>query len=106
METETMPGMSRPIRKVQPKFNEDERRWEAVLKLVAGPDGPFVLGVTSTGIYCRPSCPARKPLRKNVRFYAGCAEAEAAGFRACKRCKPNAESPAEAHAAMIAAACR
>jgi AraC family transcriptional regulator of adaptative response / DNA-3-methyladenine glycosylase II len=53
-------------------------------------DGWFFTAVTSTGIYCRPSCPARTPLRRNVRFYPSAAAAQQAGFRACKRCRPNA----------------
>jgi AraC family transcriptional regulator, regulatory protein of adaptative response / DNA-3-methyladenine glycosylase II len=53
-------------------------------------DGVFFIGVTSTGIYCRPSCPARTPMRKNVRFYATAAAAQQAGFRACLRCRPDA----------------
>lgn len=53
-------------------------------------DGWFYVGVTSTGIYCRPSCPARTPKRENMRFYATAAAAQGAGFRACKRCRPNA----------------
>jgi AraC family transcriptional regulator, regulatory protein of adaptative response / DNA-3-methyladenine glycosylase II len=53
-------------------------------------DGWFYTGVTSTGIYCRPSCPARTPMRANVRFYPSAAAAQLAGFRACKRCRPNA----------------
>jgi len=53
-------------------------------------DGWFLTGVTSTGVYCRPSCPARTPLRGNVRFFATAAGAQAAGFRACKRCRPEA----------------
>jgi AraC family transcriptional regulator of adaptative response / DNA-3-methyladenine glycosylase II len=53
-------------------------------------DGWFYTGVTSTGIYCRPSCPARTPKASNMRFYATAAAAQAAGFRACKRCRPNA----------------
>ncbi|HVX42580.1 MAG TPA: AlkA N-terminal domain-containing protein [Mycobacteriales bacterium] len=53
-------------------------------------DGRFVVAVTSTGIYCRPSCPAQTPRRENVRFYAVAAAAAAAGFRACKRCRPQA----------------
>jgi AraC family transcriptional regulator of adaptative response / DNA-3-methyladenine glycosylase II len=52
-------------------------------------DGRFVLGVTSTGIYCRPSCPARTPQRQNVRYFAVPAAAVAAGFRACRRCRPD-----------------
>ncbi|GAA4169057.1 DNA-3-methyladenine glycosylase 2 family protein [Gryllotalpicola koreensis] len=53
-------------------------------------DGRFFLGVTTTGIYCRPSCPARKPLRRNAVFFPTAAAAVAAGFRACKRCRPDA----------------
>ena len=53
-------------------------------------DGWVFVGVTSTGIYCRPSCPARTPKRENVRFYPSAAAAQAAGFRACKRCRPDA----------------
>jgi AraC family transcriptional regulator of adaptative response/methylated-DNA-[protein]-cysteine methyltransferase len=84
----------------------DERRWAAVLKRDRAADGTFVLGVATTGIYCKPSCPARKPLRKNVTFYATCADAEAVGFRACKRCKPNIANGTDAQAEKIAAACR
>ncbi len=67
---------------------DDEKRWQAVLERDKGMDGKFVLAVTSTGIYCRPSCPARKPKRENVLFFDGPEEAEAAGFRACLRCNP------------------
>ena len=52
-------------------------------------DGQFWTGVTSTGIYCRPSCPARTPKRENCRFFNSAADARAAGFRACKRCDPD-----------------
>jgi AraC family transcriptional regulator of adaptative response/methylated-DNA-[protein]-cysteine methyltransferase len=51
-------------------------------------DGAFVLAVATTGIYCKPSCPARMPKRENVRLFAGGDEARAAGYRACKRCRP------------------
>ena len=64
-------------------------------------DGRFVIGVLTTGIYCRPSCPARAPKRENVRFYASSAEAEAAGLRPCKRCAPDRQSNEEA--AVLAA---
>src|ERR1051325_7627356 len=59
-------------------------------------DGQFFTAVTSTGIYCRPICPARTPAQRNVRFYPDPAAAEAAGFRPCKRCRPEASpgSPA------------
>src|SRR5487761_710471 len=53
-------------------------------------DGWFFTAVTSTNIYCRPSCPARTPMRPNVRFYPSAAAAQVAGFRACKRCRPDA----------------
>jgi AraC family transcriptional regulator of adaptative response / DNA-3-methyladenine glycosylase II len=53
-------------------------------------DGWFITAVTSTGIYCRPSCPAMTPKRENVRFYPSAAAAQQAGFRACKRCRPDA----------------
>lgn len=67
----------------------DDDRWRIALAKDRRFDGQFVTGVHSTGIYCRPSCPARAPLRRNVRFYASPSEAEAAGLRACKRCSPN-----------------
>ena len=67
----------------------DAERWEAVVARDARFDGTFVLAVRSTGIYCRPSCSARKPRRDNVAFYGDSQAAEAAGFRPCKRCRPN-----------------
>ena len=66
----------------------DDDRWRIALAKDRRFDGQFVTGVHSTGIYCRPSCAARPPKRENVRFYASPAEAEAAGLRACLRCKP------------------
>jgi AraC family transcriptional regulator of adaptative response/methylated-DNA-[protein]-cysteine methyltransferase len=69
---------------------DDETCWQAMSEKDARYDGTFVSAISSTGIYCRPSCPARKPLRKHVRFYADPGAAEAAGYRACKRCRPDA----------------
>ena len=66
-----------------------ERYWRATISRDARADGTFVLAVRSTHIYCRPSCPARRPLRRNVVFFRTGAEAEQEGFRACKRCRPN-----------------
>ncbi|MBV8072926.1 MAG: bifunctional DNA-binding transcriptional regulator/O6-methylguanine-DNA methyltransferase Ada [Acidobacteriaceae bacterium] len=63
--------------------------WQAVLRKDATQDGNFYFGVKTTGVYCRPSCPARPPLRKNVRFYRTTQEAEQDGLRACRRCRPN-----------------
>ena len=69
---------------------DDEQRWRAVQGQDARFDGWFVLGVRTTGIYCRPSCPARTPRRANVTFHPSAAAAQAAGLRACKRCRPDA----------------
>src|SRR5436309_11121145 len=69
---------------------DGDRGWRAVESGDARFDGWFFCGVTSTGIYCRPSCPARTPKREHVRFYPTAAAAQAAGFRACKRCRPDA----------------
>ena len=74
----------------------DDERWRIALAKDRRFDGHFFTGVHSTGIYCRPSCPARPPKRENVRFYASAAEAEAAGLRACKRCAPDRQSNEEA----------
>lgn len=79
----------------------DDDRWQIALAKDRRFDGHFLTGVHSTGIYCRPSCPARAPKRENVRFYASVAEAEAAGLRACKRCAPDKQSNEEA--AVLAA---
>jgi AraC family transcriptional regulator of adaptative response/methylated-DNA-[protein]-cysteine methyltransferase len=62
--------------------------WRAVLARDARHDGSFVYGVRSTGVYCRPSCPSRRPLAKNAVFFATTGEAERAGYRACRRCRP------------------
>ncbi|MBO0820538.1 MAG: methylphosphotriester-DNA--protein-cysteine methyltransferase family protein, partial [Nocardiopsaceae bacterium] len=69
---------------------DDEQRYQAAASKDARFDGVFYVAVTSTGIYCRPSCPAITPKRSNVRFLASAAAAQEAGFRACKRCRPDA----------------
>jgi AraC family transcriptional regulator of adaptative response/methylated-DNA-[protein]-cysteine methyltransferase len=69
---------------------DEEKYWQAILDRDKSMDGKFVFAVRTTGIYCRPSCPARRPRRENVAFYAGPDQAEAAGFRACLRCRPRA----------------
>jgi AraC family transcriptional regulator, regulatory protein of adaptative response / DNA-3-methyladenine glycosylase II len=71
-------------------IEDPDRCYQAAHGKDARFDGVFFVAVTSTGIYCRPSCPARTPLRKNVRFYASAAAAQQAGFRACLRCRPDA----------------
>ncbi|KAA8616935.1 Ada Adenosine deaminase [Pyrenophora tritici-repentis] len=75
----------------------DAERWRALTTRDANSEGHFIYSIKSTNIYCRPACPGRLARRANVSFYSTPVEAEAAGFRACKRCKPNAvlEDPQE-----------
>ncbi|GGP20051.1 bifunctional DNA-binding transcriptional regulator/O6-methylguanine-DNA methyltransferase Ada [Silvimonas iriomotensis] len=87
-------------------FTSDDARWDAVQRRDHAADGQFWYGVSTTGIYCRPSCPSRHALRKHVHFYGSQAAAQAAGLRACKRCKPDEASLASQHAAAVARACR
>lgn len=82
---------------------DDAARWRIALAKDRRFDGRFVTGVLSTGIYCRPSCPARPPRRENVRFFATPDEAEAAGLRACLRCRPEAQARDEAAVALALA---
>ena len=69
-----------------------ERRWAAVVARDPRADGRFVYAVRSTGIYCRPTCPSRRPRRENVAFFDAAEQAEAAGYRACLRCDPHGVS--------------
>ena len=80
-------------------------RWRAVLARDARADGAFVFAVRSTGIYCRPSCPARRPGRSQVAFFDDPAAAEQAGFRACRRCHPREESMLEQQTELVRRAC-
>ncbi len=91
---------------VDPAAAKQDPRWSHVASRDASADGRFVYAVQSTGIYCRPSCPARRPRPGNVRFFNTCAEAEAAGFRPCRRCCPNGPSRAQAQAERIERVCR
>lgn len=86
--------------------NREEERWAAVVARDAAYDGRFVIAVQTTGVYCRPSCPARRPNRANVRFFDTAEEAERAGFCPCKRCKPTEQSPGRQHAEKVREACR
>jgi AraC family transcriptional regulator of adaptative response/methylated-DNA-[protein]-cysteine methyltransferase len=83
-----------------------DARWEAVLTRQAASDGQFWYSVRTTGVYCRPSCGARTPRPENVSFHATQAAAVAAGFRPCRRCRPERSSLAELHASLITSACR
>src|SRR5438477_10056653 len=71
-----------------PNLINNPKMWNAVLARDASRDGSFVFAVRSTGIYCRPSCPARRPRREQVSFFQVPEAAEQAGFRACRRCHP------------------
>ena len=87
-------------------FATDDERWRAVSNRDPASDGVFIYSVKTTGVYCRPTCPSRLAKRENVRFHATCAEAERAGFRACKRCQPAGASAAERQVEVVARACR
>src|SRR5580693_8152106 len=69
--------------------------WDAVLKKDRHSDGKFVYAAVTTGIYCRPSCPARNPQRRNTLIFVTATEAERQGYVACLRCHPNSLTPAE-----------
>src|SRR5216117_3673737 len=80
--------------------------WNAVLSKERRFDGQFVFAVRSTGIYCRPSCPSRRPKRENVSFFALPAAAESAGFRACLRCHPSDARTTDPQVVMVQQVCR
>src|SRR5579884_909325 len=81
-----------------------EECWQKVLR--KDKSASFFMGVLTTGVYCRTGCPARRPLRSNVRFYATTAEAERDGLRPCKRCKPLGDPAAESNAARMRKVCQ
>jgi AraC family transcriptional regulator, regulatory protein of adaptative response / methylated-DNA-[protein]-cysteine methyltransferase len=87
-------------------FTDDHARWTAVVARDPAADGTFYYCVRTTGVYCRPSCAARLARRENVAFHATPAAAEQAGFRACRRCRPNEPPRSERDAALVVRACR
>lgn len=93
---------------IQDRASQTERdpRWVRVQARDATADGRFWYSVKTTGVYCRPSCAARPARAENVDFHASIAAAEAAGFRPCKRCRPDQPSLVEQHAAKVTQACR
>jgi AraC family transcriptional regulator of adaptative response/methylated-DNA-[protein]-cysteine methyltransferase len=101
----TMPT-TRPSKAAQAAATQADPRWAAVRSRDAKADGSFYYSVQTTGVYCRPSCAARPALPENVRFHDSTADAERAGFRPCKRCKPKEASPVAHHAALVTEACR
>jgi AraC family transcriptional regulator of adaptative response/methylated-DNA-[protein]-cysteine methyltransferase len=96
--------LSKPKRAQAPI--EQDPKWRAVVARDAAFDGKFYYSVRSTGVYCRPSCASRLAKRENVAFHDSCADAERAGFRPCKRCKPDQAALRDRQAAKIAWICR
>jgi AraC family transcriptional regulator of adaptative response/methylated-DNA-[protein]-cysteine methyltransferase len=90
---------------VEPPTERDPR-WAAVVARDADADGTFYYSVKTTGVYCRPSCGARQANPRNVRFHRTRSDAERAGFRPCKRCRPDQPPLEKRHAALVAEACR
>jgi len=84
----------------------NDARWASVLARDAEADGQFFYSVDTTGVYCRPSCAARRARPENVRFHLTSEDAKKAGFRPCKRCHPDQLPVAGPHAKKIAALCR
>jgi AraC family transcriptional regulator of adaptative response/methylated-DNA-[protein]-cysteine methyltransferase len=98
--------MTRTSMKLQPTSSRDDPRWTAVIGRDTAFAGAFYYSVATTGVYCRPGCAARLPKRTNVQFHATREEAEAAGFRPCKRCKPDQDVSPDRHDEKVAQACR
>lgn len=99
-----MPAFPDP--KVSARYGTSQERWKAVLAKEAEADDHFRFAVTTTGVFCRPSCPARVPNRENVLFYTTSQEAQEAGFRACRRCDPTGPGRTVQQVTKITAACR
>ncbi|HEY6881204.1 MAG TPA: bifunctional DNA-binding transcriptional regulator/O6-methylguanine-DNA methyltransferase Ada [Polyangiales bacterium] len=87
-------------------FPTDHARWRAIVSRERTADGQFFYGVATTRVFCRPSCPSRRPLRKNVAFFASPIEATRAGYRACQRCRPEGADPRRERSKQIVRACR
>src|SRR5436190_5832810 len=85
---------------------DEAAAWHAVEARDARFDGAFVYGVRSTGVYCRPSCPSRRPRRDRVAFFASGETAERDGFRACRRCRPGSVAGPDPRADLVLRACR
>lgn len=90
----------------QQDFTTDAQRWDALQQRNTHAEGVFLYGVKTTGIYCHPTCSARLPNRENALFFACVEDAEAAGFRACKRCTPDAASPRAVRSTLVVKACQ
>jgi len=93
-------------RTARPRFASDAARWRAVRRRDPAADGHFFYSVATTGVYCRPSCASRPARRGNVAFHRTAAEAARAGFRPCRRCRPDLPSRGAREAALVTEACR
>lgn len=93
-------------REISTQKQMNDWRWHIVQTKNSEFDGAFFFGVSSTGIYCKPSCAARRPKREHTTFFASCAEAEGAGFRACLRCRPQMETTRGAKSELVMQACQ
>jgi AraC family transcriptional regulator of adaptative response/methylated-DNA-[protein]-cysteine methyltransferase len=100
----TLSGKAEAPRRL--RKDTEAKYWKAIEARDRNFDGTFYYSVASTGVYCRPSCAARRPKRENVAFHASCKDAERAGFRPCMRCTPNEPSLHARYADKVAAACR
>lgn len=87
-------------------FSADDDRWQAVVRRDRAAAGDFLYGVRTTGVFCRPGCASRLPRRENVEFFDSCAAAAQAGYRPCRRCRPDDVSPDERLAEIVVRACR
>ena len=88
------------------RYTKDDERWAAVAGNDRDADGRFVYAVTTTGVFCRPSCPSRRPNRANVRYFDTPAAAQTAGFRPCKSCRPLDLTASDADIALVKQTCR
>lgn len=94
-----------PVSQTNSSRPDNDQRWNAVVARDSAHDGTFVFAVATTGVYCRPSCPARRPRRENVQFFSRPESAEQAGYRACLRCRPKSLS-GNAHTDVVKEICR
>lgn len=97
---------SRPQSASSKNRGRDDVRWQAVVARDPSSDGAFVYAVATTGIFCRPTCPSRRADRRNVSFFDKASDAQQAGYRACKRCRPHQEGRTAEVTEKIASACR
>ena len=95
--------MSQTTINSNPPSTDQDERWRQVLERDRSADGQFVYAVRTTGVYCRPSCPSRRPKRESVEFFSTAADAAKAGFRSCLRCRPD---QSDAQSKWIAECCR